>query len=312
METIVEKIISENLIMPVNEFCDRPGKNIRSKVVEIGFHLGHLQEPIEEKLPLSKIESAGLIVELIHNGSLIVDDVQDGSLTRRNGPALHLIHGVPLAINAGNWLYFHALTQIKNLHLEYDVENNLINDVVLLMLKAHTGQAIDLGTDLDLIPQDQIQTVCRASMELKTGALMSLAMRLGTAIAGAPEEVQSVSEVAVKMGVLLQILDDAGNLLGGSSKKYEDIILRRPTWIWSVASESTAEEYAKFVTCSKDVDSLLGWMSENEFEKRLEKRTQNEITHFISWLDRHWGHTHPYNVEKIKSIINILEKSYVH
>lgn len=310
MDKIVEKIISEKLIMPVNEFCGRPGKNIRSKVVEIGFHLGHLYEPQESDIPWNEIEVAGQIVELIHNGSLIVDDVQDGSLTRRDRPALHTIHGVPLAINAGNWLYFHAMTKIKDLKLDQDSENNLIADICALMMQAHTGQAIDLGTDLDQIPQEEISTVCRASMELKTGALMNLAMRLGSAIAGVPEEVKAVSEIAVRLGVMLQILDDTGNLLGHSSKKYEDIILRRPTWIWSVASEAEEKEFSDFVIQSKEVNSLLDWMSKNELHKTLRQRTNDEVSQFVNWLDIHWKRTHPESVNKIKNIINILENSY--
>lgn len=44
--------------------------------------------------------------ELIHTGSLIVDDVQDKSEKRRGGKTLHHIYGEPLAINAGNACYF--------------------------------------------------------------------------------------------------------------------------------------------------------------------------------------------------------------
>jgi len=147
-------------------------------------------------------------------------------------------------------------------------------------------------------------------MELKTGALMNLAMRLGTAIAGIPDDIQIVSETAVRLGTLLQILDDSGNLFGHSPKKFEDITLRRPTWIWSVASEFKDEEYDTFVDCSKNLTSLLEWIEDKNFETLLRNRTFDEMLAFEQWLDHNWFSTHPESVAKIKSIINLLEKSY--
>jgi len=43
-------------------------------------------------------------IELLHNALLIHDDIEDGSTERRGRPTLHLLHGVPLAINAGAML----------------------------------------------------------------------------------------------------------------------------------------------------------------------------------------------------------------
>jgi len=44
--------------------------------------------------------------ELVQFGACIIDDIEDGSATRRNGPACHLLFGVPVALNAGNFCYF--------------------------------------------------------------------------------------------------------------------------------------------------------------------------------------------------------------
>ena len=46
------------------------------------------------------------LVELPHNGSLIIDDIEDQSDVRRGKPAIHITHGVDLAINAGSMLFF--------------------------------------------------------------------------------------------------------------------------------------------------------------------------------------------------------------
>ncbi|MFO0131652.1 MAG: polyprenyl synthetase family protein [bacterium] len=44
--------------------------------------------------------------EIIHNGSLIIDDIEDGSDLRREKPCVHKIYGTDVAVNAGNALYF--------------------------------------------------------------------------------------------------------------------------------------------------------------------------------------------------------------
>ena len=52
------------------------------------------------------------VLELIHAGSLIVDDVEDSAEQRRGAPALHQLIGVSLAINTGSWMYFVALADL--------------------------------------------------------------------------------------------------------------------------------------------------------------------------------------------------------
>ncbi len=47
-----------------------------------------------------------VLTECIHNGALIIDDIEDDSLLRRGDTTIHLRYGVDVAINAGNTLYF--------------------------------------------------------------------------------------------------------------------------------------------------------------------------------------------------------------
>ena len=54
------------------------------------------------------------LTEIIHNGSLIVDDIEDSSSVRRNKECVHLLHGVDIAINAGNYMYYAPMLSIYN------------------------------------------------------------------------------------------------------------------------------------------------------------------------------------------------------
>jgi hypothetical protein len=52
-------------------------------------------------------------IELMHNALLVHDDIQDGSDQRRGRPTLHALHGVPLALNAGDALGLLSLSPLK-------------------------------------------------------------------------------------------------------------------------------------------------------------------------------------------------------
>lgn len=46
------------------------------------------------------------LCEIVHNGTLLVDDIEDSSTVRRNKPCVHLLFGTDVAINAGNFMYY--------------------------------------------------------------------------------------------------------------------------------------------------------------------------------------------------------------
>ena len=64
-----------------------------------------------------------LAVELLHNATLIHDDIQDGDRTRRNRPTTWTIHGVPQAINAGDLGLMLPYQCIENMNISETVRN---------------------------------------------------------------------------------------------------------------------------------------------------------------------------------------------
>ncbi len=57
----------------------------------------------------------GDLIEMLHNASLLIDDIQDNSKLRRGSPVAHNIYGVPLTINAANYVYFLAMQKALTL-----------------------------------------------------------------------------------------------------------------------------------------------------------------------------------------------------
>ncbi|HWH79820.1 MAG TPA: polyprenyl synthetase family protein, partial [Candidatus Binatus sp.] len=196
----VSAVLRDSLLQPVGEIVGRPGKRLRGQLVRMCYRLVS-DEPAPSLLASRRCQIGADVIELIHAGSLIVDDIEDGSQVRRGAPALHLQFGLPVALNAGNWLYFWPFQLLKDMDLPDDRLLSLYERYHSTMLKAHMGQAIDLGAQVDRRRQDQVMPICLSALKLKTGALMGFAALIGGAISGVPRS-------------LLKSLDDFGCDLG--------------------------------------------------------------------------------------------------
>lgn len=230
---VVREILGQSLYAPLQDFYSRPRKDLRGQLVRIGFDLIHHGEIPEECF--SSLQLCAEAIEALHTGSLIVDDIEDQSEWRRGGPSLHLRYGLPRALNAGNWLYFYAFERLRRTEIDADRKLQLYELGERVLMEAHMGQALDLSCDISKLQAHEITKVCHASLELKSGALMGLALGWGGILAGAsPEKRRSLLECGVELGVNLQMFDDLGNLRldAPTSKHLEDLCLRRPSFLW--------------------------------------------------------------------------------
>ena len=279
----VDDIIKVALLNPVKDVTSNHGKRIRGKLVTLSYRL------LAEGSTPSNVEAiqCGIcaeVVELIHAGSLVVDDIEDGSMIRRGKPALHIRYGIPTALNAGNWLYFWPFQLIRALELPNRTALSVYEYYHRTLLRAHFGQAMDLGSRVDRLLQTRVPEVCLATMELKTGALMGFAMVLGAATARATETATSlVDEFGRDLGIALQMFDDLGNVLGirEPAKKYEDLMLRRPSWAWGCAARtSSPQNYQQFVAAVgklPDACELEDWIDKHRLIQRMRESARHRL-----------------------------------
>ncbi len=238
------------LIGPAEMFLSRPGKRLRSILVETAWHVGGngTAEGVPERL--------ALVVELLHAGSLIIDDVQDGSELRRGAPALHHAVGVPLAINTGSWMYFWALAEIRELGLPPEVELAAHRAAATSLVRCHQGQALDLATTITDLAISDVARVVDAVTRLKTGELCKLAAELGSLAAGAATPVtHALARLGENVGVALQMLDDLGSLASSArrDKAREDLRAGRPTWPWAWLAERDRFAWARCIKTARAV-----------------------------------------------------------
>ena len=314
----LEGLLCENLWTPVEDFLAHPGKNIRSRLVEIGYQLAQNPPDLGGE-QLENLRQASQIVECVHAGALIIDDIQDGSLVRRQRQSMHVKYGVPLALNAGNWLYFWAMDRMKALTLAPDVRLSLMDDCLNLMLEAHYGQAIDLGANLESFDQHEIANVCRSSMELKTSSLMALALRMGSAVGGNAAFDPKLRELGLHLGLTLQAYDDVGNFLmkptSEPSKRWEDLVLKRPSWIWmQVATHASPAEFKNFISAVKelpDEGATHSFSGSFQLEEKILHSAKAELNKLVAFCDANWSESHEQVKTKMIDIARQLEKAYV-
>lgn len=166
------------------------------------------------------------MVEIAHNGSLIVDDIEDSAVQRRGAEAQHIKFGMDLALNAGNLMYFLAARAIDAASFSEEQKLLLHRCYVEDMVRLHLGQGLDIlwHRDHENIPsEEQYREMCH----LKTGSLSRLAARAGIiAIGGEKQIAARLGNIAEDFGACFQIIDDVKNLRMGvpGKQRGDDII----------------------------------------------------------------------------------------
>lgn len=241
--------VQEALFLPAQEFLSRGGKGARGLILQLGFEiacLAHRPNSDESSRAKQNLVDLGHALELVHSGSLIVDDIQDGSRVRRGKASLHEVYGVGPSLNVGNWLYFEALNHLHRLPLCLEQKYELLQHFHEALCEGHKGQAVDLTTNVLELKKEIIEELCIGTMRAKTGSLTALAIMCGASLIQPKAscfKIKSELDFFLKgygrdLGVYLQIFDDLINLVGGRDfeKRWEDLMQKRLCLVWWVAS----------------------------------------------------------------------------
>ncbi|MET8450863.1 polyprenyl synthetase family protein [Streptomyces sp. NPDC005209] len=153
---------------------------------------------------------AAVAVELVHNASLLHDDIIDQDRLRRGRPALWVQLGVPAAILAGDALFFLATRVLAETPPP-------LGEAAAGQLTAAVQQLID-GEYADILLESRAAVSvaeCEAMAAGKTGSLIAAACGLGALAAGADEErVGHLRAFGTHVGVAFQLVDDCLGIWG--------------------------------------------------------------------------------------------------
>lgn len=174
---------------------------------------------------------AAAAIEILHNFSLIHDDVEDGDETRRHRPTVWKIWGVPQAVNVGDAMFALAFAAIQRLS-----HRGVAPKTVLAALDRFTQTCIALteGQHLDMrFEQTPVVTVDEymRMIQGKTAALVGASVAIGARVGGASQNQETdLLQFGQAVGLAFQIQDDILGIWGDpnvTGKSAGNDILRR-------------------------------------------------------------------------------------
>ncbi|XP_066553118.1 geranylgeranyl pyrophosphate synthase isoform X2 [Amia ocellicauda] len=149
------------------------------------------------------------VTEMLHNASLLIDDIEDNSKLRRGFPVAHSIYGIPSVINSSNYVYFLGLEKV--LKLEHP---KAVQVFTSQLLELHRGQGLDIyWRDTYTCPTE---LEYRQMVLQKTGGLFGLAVGLMQLFSDNQQDLKPLLDT---LGLFFQIRDDYANL---NSKEYSE------------------------------------------------------------------------------------------
>lgn len=197
-------------------------------------------------LPRDAVKAAAVAIEIFHKASLVHDDIEDADTMRYGRPTLHVEHGIPAAINAGDYLLGLGYRLIAGLP---GADAAVVRDLVRILADAHVrlaqGQGAELwwrdGGDKRLTPDEAL-----AIYGLKTSPAFEAAVAMGIRLAGRqPGEAGAINAYALHVGTGFQILNDLKDWAGdmeNDRRAAGDLLGGRPTVMWALANERLPAE----------------------------------------------------------------------
>lgn len=169
---------------------------------------------------ISQALSAACSMELIHNFSLVHDDIEDASLERHHRPTLWKVFGIAPAINAGDVLFTMGYQSLIN----PISTKSLPGEHILEVLRILTQACLELceGQNMDLMLEKKLEVEVEKyfyMIQHKTAALFQASTQIGALLGGADDFViNCFQNFGLKLGMAFQIQDDIIGIWGESER----------------------------------------------------------------------------------------------
>lgn len=155
---------------------------------------------------ITKVIPLTIALELIHNFTLVHDDIMDKSKLRRNTPAVHIKYGESTAINAGDILFTKAFESMHNITGDCSVFKNVEFGLIDCIREICEGQQLDMDFEKrQTVTEEEYVEMIRK----KTAVFFQFAVEAGAILGeGTLDEINALNEYGLNAGLGFQIWDD--------------------------------------------------------------------------------------------------------
>lgn len=248
---------------------------------------------IEIKTDDLRLNTISQFVDLLHNSSLIIDDIEDNSKTRRNEPCAYIQYGVALTLNCGTFGIFKGIDELIRCIDEEEIEGltteikyDILKIVNQEIMHLHIGQGLEIyWRDISLkIPDMENYT---KMIRMKTSGMLRIMAFLFLKLFGiSSSKEHEVIKLMDYIGIVYQIRDDYLNLvLKGATDIFEGkfsfpILLGINKELERSGDSKIYEIVTKKYKLQADIDVVLGILEESECLAK-NKVLINELVNFI-------------------------------
>lgn len=201
-----------SLYNPCRYILENGGKRIRPILTLLGA--GLCGGTADRALP------AALSVELVHNFTLVHDDIMDQADTRRGRPSIHTKWNEATAILAGDELFVQACRILSEYISDPSFSKDQLKDLYTTFFdsihRVCEGQALDMEFEQrkNLTTEDYLDMV-----RSKTAYLISASLCMGGITAGADEhQLKLLEEIGLSAGIAFQVQDDLLDVVADPEK----------------------------------------------------------------------------------------------
>jgi geranylgeranyl diphosphate synthase type I len=201
----VQVVFPEELYKAARHLIEAGGKRLRPSVLLMAA------QTVDPNIAIDTIIPAAVSVELIHNFTLIHDDIMDADETRRSIETVHTMWGMSEGILAGDTLYAKAFEVLSYTKKEPDKVTKCLRLLAKACLHICEGQWLDIKFEHDrnVSEADYLDMV-----QKKTAVLYAASLAMGGILGGGTEaEVHALWEFGIATGISFQIRDDVLDLI---------------------------------------------------------------------------------------------------
>jgi geranylgeranyl diphosphate synthase type II len=298
----------DNLYNPISYILMQSGKRLRPQFVHIAADMFN-GDP-------EQVKHIAAAFEMLHNFTLIHDDIMDKADVRRGQPTVYKKWNGNIAILSGDALAVMAMQQLLKLQCDPKVILDLIGIFGQTALEVCEGQQYDLDFETEeKVPIDEYLNMIR----LKTSVMFAGCLKAGGRFAGADEEsLQALYDLGIHLGIAFQLADDLldvyadsdifGKAVGG------DIKDNKKTFVYLKALELADESQKKqlrslFATTPADEKAKFEQVKSIFDDVKVKEATEAEIARYTEKCieDIHRIHTAEEKKAFMLSLVHNLQ-----